>query len=67
MNTVTALLLFIFYRIMGFSRIPVGRSWHTLSALDDNRFFLYGGYTQMEDVLGNMTDSLALSIAYDIR
>ena len=56
----------IFFRILGFYPRPEGRSWHTLSALDDNRFFLYGGYTQTEDVLGNMAGALALRTACDI-
>ncbi|XP_076463390.1 kelch domain-containing protein 2-like [Babylonia areolata] len=29
---------------------PEGRSWHTLSRLDDDRIFLYGGFSQNEDV-----------------
>ena len=40
------------HRLKVMGPLPIGRSWHTLSKIDDDRLFLYGGYSQEQVVLG---------------
>ncbi|XP_068752608.1 kelch domain-containing protein 2-like isoform X1 [Montipora capricornis] len=40
-------------RISTTGSVPQGRTWHTLSAVSDRHLFLYGGFSNEEDALGD--------------
>lgn len=57
------LQIFIFVSILTTGNVPQGRTWHSLSAVSDRHLFLYGGFSNDEEALGDHRISVVRSIA----